>query len=295
MMTRRGFILTASALAGSSLFGTAGAASTPDGLAKLESEIARIEHGVGGWLGVAVLDTGSGAHAGHRADARFPITSTFKFLAAAAVLKRVDDGKDQLTRRITFTARDLVTYSPVTGKHVSDGMTLADICEAAITVSDNTAGNLLLASIGGPPGLTKFARSLGDTVTRLDRIEPALNEATPGDPRDTTTPRAMLDNLKKLVLGGTLSDASKTHLKSWLMGNKTGAARLRAGLPRGWSISDKTGSGERGTTNDIAVLWPPGHAPVVVTAYLTNTTASLDRRNAAIAEVGRLVAAAVSG
>jgi beta-lactamase class A len=249
------------------------------------NEIAAIEHKTGGWLGVALLDTATGAQAGHRMGARFPMCSTFKVLAASAVLKRVDQGKEKLDRRIMYAASDLVTYSPETEKHVSDGMTLAELCEAAITESDNTAGNLLLANIGGPAGLTAFARSIGDPVTRLDRTETTLNEATPGDPRDTTTPEAMAKNLKTLVLGNVLSTWAEQQLTGWLLGNKTGAARLRAGMP-GWRIGDKTGSGEHGTANDVAVIWPPGHAPVVATVYLTNTPASADRRNAAIAEVG---------
>src|ERR1051326_5728822 len=153
--------------------------------------------------------------------------STFKLLAAAAVLKRVDQGQEKLDRRIVFAAKDLVTYSPITEKHVDDGMTLAEICEAAVTVSDNTAGNLILTSLGGPKGITNFARSLGDSMTRLDRFETELNEALPNDPRDTTTPLAMLGNVQKLVLGDALSPSSKEQLTQWLLGNKTGDTRLR--------------------------------------------------------------------
>ena len=207
MTTRRDVIAGAAALAATGIFGAAGlskglAAGLPEGLA---SELQRIERESGGRLGVAVLDTGSGARAGLHADDRFPMCSTFKFLAAAAVLKRVDEGKEKLDRRITYTKGDLVEYSPVTKEHVADGMTMSDICEAAMILSDNTAGNLILASLGGPQGITQFARSLGDTMTRLDRIETALNEAIPGDPRDTTTPNAMLGNLQQLVLGDVLS------------------------------------------------------------------------------------------
>jgi beta-lactamase class A len=240
------------------------------------------------WLGVALIDTATGQQAGHRMAARFPMCSTFKVLAASAILKRVDEGKEKLERRVVYQKSDLVTYSPTTEKHVGGGMTLAEICEAAITLSDNTAGNLMLANIGGPAGLTAFARSIGDPVTRLDRIETELNEATPGDPRDTTTPEAMAKNLRALMLGNVLSAGSRHQLTAWLVGNKTGDARLRAGLP-GWRIGDKTGSGEHGTANDVAVLWPPGRAPMVVTVYLTNTSASAERRNAAIAEVGRAI------
>lgn len=284
MTTRRDVIAGASAIAATGIFGTALAAGLPEGLA---SELARIERDSGGRLGVAVLDTGSGARAGLHADDRFPMCSTFKFLAAAAVLKRVDEGQEKLDRRVTYTKGDLVEYSPVTKEHVADGMTMSDICEAAMILSDNTAGNLILASLGGPQGITQFARSLGDTVTRLDRIETALNEAIPGDPRDTTTPNAMLGNLQKLVLGDVLSPASKAQLTKWLLGNKTGDTRMRAHLPKDWRVGDKTGSGERGTTNDVGVIWPPNRAPIVLTIYLTETTAEAAKRNATLASVGK--------
>jgi beta-lactamase class A len=223
-------------------------------------------------------------------DERFAMCSTFKLLAGAAVLARVDAGKERLDRRVAYAKSDLVTYSPVTEKHVGAGMTLAELCEAAITVSDNTAGNLLLASLGGPQGFTDFARTLGDTMTRLDRIETALNEATPGDPRDTTTPAAMLANIRTLVLGDALTEPSRGQLKAWMLANKTGGGRLRAGLPGDWAVGDKTGSGEFGTTNDVGVIWPPGRAPIVVTIYFTETKAALEQRIAVLASVGRAVA-----
>ncbi len=256
----------------------------------LAEELSRIESGSGGRLGVAILDTGTQRHAEHRAAELFPMCSTFKLLAAAAVLKRCENGQDQLQRRIKFQASDLVTYSPVTKDHAGgDGMTLAELCAAALNYSDNTAANLLLASLGGPQALTAYARSIGDPVTRLDRIEPDLNEAVPGDPRDTTTPAAMLQNLRTLLFGEVLSAASKDQLTTWLVGNRTGDARLRAGLPPGWRCGDKTGSGERGSTNDIGVIWPPQRAPVLVTVYLTETTAVGEARNATLADVGRVI------
>ncbi len=180
------------------------------------------------------MDTGSGAKIEHRGSERFPMCSTFKLVAAAAVLKRVEEGKERLDRRIVFQASDIVVNSLFTKERVGgDGMTLAEICEAAMIVSDNTAGNLILATLGGPAGFTAYVRSLGDSVTRLDRIEPELNEALPGDPRDTTTPLAMLDNVRKLLLGDTLSAASREQLTKWMLGNKTGDTRLQAQLPAG--------------------------------------------------------------
>jgi beta-lactamase class A len=170
-------------------------------------------------------------------------------------------------------------------------MTLAELCEAALTVSDNTAANALLASFGGPPALTSYARSLGDTVTRLDRAEPDLNEATPGDPRDTTTPAAMLGNLHRLVLGDALAPGSRARLTSWLAANTTGSARIRAGLPKEWRVGDKTGSGNHAVANDVAVAWPPGRAPLLLSVYYAESSASADQRNAVIAEAARIVAA----
>jgi len=258
----------------------------------LPSDLARIEGAVGGRLGVAVLDSATGAQAGHRSGERFPLCSTFKLLAAAAVLSRVDAGAARLDARVRFEERDLVTYSPVTQHRVGgDGMSLAEICEAALTMSDNTAGNLLLAAIGGPDGLTAYARSLGDDVTRLDRIEPDLNEALPDDPRDTTTPAAMVADLAKLLTGNALSDASRRRLLGWLIASKTGDARLRAGVPADWQVGDKTGSGERGTANDVGIIWPPARSPVLAAVYLTQSPQSFDQRNAVIVSVARLIAA----
>jgi len=264
------------------------AASAPD----FSSQLTQIERASGGRLGVAVLDTGSGRRAGHREDERFPMCSTFKLLACAHVLARVDRGEERLDRRVVFGAQALVVNSPVTRQHAGgEGMTMAQLCEAAITQSDNTAGNLLLASFGGPKAFTAYARSLGDTLTRLDRTETALNEALPGDPRDTTTPHAMLGNLHKLLLGPALSPASRAQLLRWLEANKTGDERIRARLPADWKVGDKTGAGERGSTNDIGILQPPRRAPILVTIYLTQTSAPAAARNAALASVGAAVAA----
>ena len=259
---------------------------------KLVRGLGSLEKERGGRLGVAVTDMRSGKSAAYRGDERFPMCSTFKALAAAALLSRVDAGKDQLDRRVRFEAHDLVEYSPITKNHVGgEGMSIAEICEAAITMSDNTAGNLMLASLGGPEGLTAYLRSLGDTVTRLDRNEPTLNEALSGDPRDTTSPSAMLSDLRTLIAGNALTPASRERLIGWLVRNKTGDARLRAGFHREWRIGDKTGSGERGTANDVAVIWPSAdRPPLFVTVYLTESAPEADHRNATLAAVAKLVA-----
>lgn len=265
-------------------------AAESDG-ARFREVVRRIERDSGGRLGVAILDTQSGALHAYRGAERFPMCSTFKFLAAAKVLSRVDQGEEQLGRRIGIQAADIVPHSPATKPRVGGApMSVAELCEAAVTLSDNGAANVLLRSFGGPSALTAYARSLGDPNTRLDRWETELNEAVPGDPRDTTTPQDMLQNLRKTVLGDALRPTSREQLARWLVANKTGGKRLRAHLPADWRVGDKTGSGGLGTSNDIGVLWPPGAAPVVVTAYLTETTADPKVRDAALAEVGRLAA-----
>jgi beta-lactamase class A len=293
MISRRqclgGVALTSAGLAG------ALPAQAAAGIAGLPHRFARIEAARGGRLGVAVLDTGTGRQAGYRQDERFPILSTYKTLAAAAVLARADAGKDSMERRVRFTRDDLVTYSPVTEKHVGQGMTLAALCEAAIVTSDNTAGNLLFDAVEGPAGLTAWLRTIGDPVTRLDRLETALNEALPGDPRDTTTPAAMVLDLQALALGSVLSSSSRERLVAWLRGCRTGDARLRARLPQGWTAGEKTGTGERNSSNDAGLLWPPnGAPPVLVAAYLTGGAADSAVRDAALADVGAAVAEALS-
>ncbi|SFM02047.1 class A beta-lactamase [Methylorubrum salsuginis] len=284
MITRRGAL--GGGLAALSLALRSGRADA----GPFEDTLAQIEGRVGGRLGVALLDTASGELTGRRIDERFPLCSTFKVLAAAAVLARVDGGQESLERRIVFGREALVPYSPVTEPRIDgSGMSLAELCEVAVTRSDNTAGNLLLQALGGPPGLTAHLRSLGDRVTRLDRTEPTLNEAAPDDPRDTTSPAAMVRVLAGLTLGSALSQPSRDRLNGWLRDNRTGGARLRAGLPPGWRIGEKTGTGERGTTNDVGVLWPPDGAAQVVAVYLTGSDRPLAEREAALAAVAKAV------
>lgn len=293
-LTRRGVTALLGSLA------VAGAMFTPmitladtEG-AGLEAELASLEQRLDARLGVAVTDTGSGRHWGHREDERFPMASTFKVLACAALLDRVDAGQEELQRRVIYEQDDLVTYSPVTKEHVGEpGMTLGSLCEAAMGYSDNSAANMVLKAIGGPSAVTDFTRSLGDDMTRLDRWETKLNEAIPGDPRDTTTPAAMAADLQALFLGDRLSEESRERLTDWFLGNRTGDARLRAGLPDDWRIGDRTGSGAHGSTNNVAVAWPADGEPVIISAYLTEFEGDMDQRNAAIAEVGKLVARAL--
>lgn len=255
-----------------------------------------LEDHSGGRLGVAVVDVAGGPGLRHRSGERFAMCSTFKVFAAAAVLNRVDEGREKLGRLIPYAKADVLEYSPVTESHAGAGMPLEGLCEAAVSWSDNTAANLILKQIGGPAGLTAYLRSLGDQTTRLDRWEPALNSAIPGDPRDTTSPDAAVETLRSLVLRRALSPASRTRLTAWLVGCKTGDARLRAGLPRGWRVGDKTGtSAERaGTSNDLAVVWRPDGRPAVIAAFLTRSKLDGDGRNAVLAEVGRIAGEALT-
>ncbi len=259
--------------------------------ASAEARLAALERRHGGRLGVAILDTGSGRRIVRRGSERFLMCSTFKLLAVAAVLARVDRGSESLQRRIVFGEQALLAYAPVTSRRAgAPGMTVAELCEAAITLSDNTAANLLLTSLGGPLEVTRFVRDLGDSVTRLDRIEPELNVGAPGDIRDTTTPDAMLATVHRLLLGGALSDASCAQLVSWLRDCSTGRDKLRAGVPADWRAGDKTGSGAHGESNDVAVFWPPRRRPLLVTAYYAGSAADSQQRSAVLAEVGRIAA-----
>ena len=216
--------------------------------------------------------------------------STFKLLAVAAVLSRVDKKDEQLDRRIPYGPADLLDWAPVTKEHVQQGnMTVDALCAAAIDYSDNTAANLLLQTIGGPRGLTEFVCSLGDPITRLDRNEPDLNTAIKGDKRDTTTPAAMLNDVKLLLLGETLSAASRQQLEAWLIKNTTGDKRLRAGLPPTWLVGDKTGTGDNGARGDIAIVRPPNRAPILVVVYTVESAAPSDKINDAFAAIGKLV------
>lgn len=257
-----------------------------------ETALAELERKHGGRICVSILDLKSDVRIEHRADERILMCSTFKAPAAALVLKRIDQGEEKLDRRITFSQTDVLPASPVTPKHVgAPGMTVAELCEAAITRSDNTAGNLLLASFGGPKVMTAFFRTLGDDVSRLDRNEPELNyHDGPDDVRDTTTARAMLETLRRLLFTNILSGPSRAQLAAWLITTKTGDARLRAGVPKTWLVGDKTGTnGDKfGNANDIAVLWPPDRAPIIVTAFCEIPSIPADQRNAVIAEIGRI-------
>jgi beta-lactamase class A len=255
----------------------------------LPSVFAQLEHANGGRLGVAVLDTATGGRSGYRRDERFPMCSTFKFLLAAAILRGVDEGRETLERVIAIPPRPLLFNSPLTEPHAAGEMTIFDLCHAVLTRSDNTAANLLLETIGGPVGVNRFCRSIGDRVTRLDRTETSLNEALAGDPRDTTSPSAMADNLKSVLLGHALSLTSRHQLTLWMEANLTGLDRLRAKIPLGWRGADKTGSNGEHTSNDIAVFWPGDRPPILVAAYITGCVGPESKRAAMLGDIGKYV------
>jgi beta-lactamase class A len=283
MMNRRRFVAVAALLLPGIVYGARKRFGT------LRAALARLEKTNGGRLGVAVIDNATGERSGYRAHERFPMCSTFKFLLVSAVLQRVDLNQETLNRGVAIPPRPLVFNSPLTEPHAGDTMTVAALCHAVLNQSDNTAANALLKTIGGPAAITKFSRSIGDTVTRLDRMEVALNEARAGDPRDTTSPMAMAVDLKNVLLGGVLSPASRTQLREWMEANLTGLDRVRAKLPVGWRVADKGGSNGEHTSNDIAVIWPAGRPAVIVSAYITQCIGPEGKRAAMLAEIGNLV------
>lgn len=253
-----------------------------------------LERAAGGRLGVCAIDTANGRRAQHRADERFPFCSTFKAMLAAAVLARSVERPALLQQRVTYRQDDLVRYSPVTERHVGTGMTVAGLCAAAVQYSDNSAANLLLKLIGGPSAVTAYARAIGDDTFRLDRWETELNTALPGDLRDTTTPAAMAASLRVLALGEALPAAQRAQWIEWLRGNKVGDKRIRAGVPAGWRVVDKTGTGDYGTTNDVGVVWPPSRAPIVLAVYYTQTRADAQSKDDVIEASARIAVSAFS-
>ena len=252
-----------------------------------------LETRTGSRIGVAAVDSGSGRLVSWREGERFIMCSTFKFSLAAAVLSRADAGTENLGRIIHYNRSDILDVSPATTRNLETGMRVVDLCEAVMLYSDNTAANLLLATLGGPQGLTNWWRQIGDTLTRLDRKEPALN--VPDGIKDMTTPAAMLGNLKAVLLGSTLSSASRAQLMGWMAASTTGSNMLRAGVPSNWAVGDKTGrwsstDPSNGATNDIAILTPPGRKPILVAAYTTGGRGDDAERGSVLAEIGRIIA-----
>ncbi len=260
----------------------------------LLTEVDRIERQLDARVGFAAYDLETGQRWEYNADQLFAMSSTFKTLACAALLQRVDEGNEQLERRVKVSASDIVTYSPVTEAYADNReISLFELCEATMTTSDNTAANLILQAIGGPQAVTEFVRELGDSVTRLDRWETELNEAAPHDERDTSTPNAMVSNLEKLVVGNALSSQSKNQLREWLVNNEVADGLFRSQMPDEWVIGDRTGAGGFGSRSITAVIWPPEREPTIVAFYITETDASFEERNTAIAELGSVIRDAI--
>ncbi|TDC41598.1 class A beta-lactamase [Actinomadura sp. KC345] len=279
---------------------TAGLRSSPDAAAPSQSAVGKqlraLEKTRQVRIGAYAIDTASNRGVGYRADERFPFLSTFKAVVCGAVLqkaRRSDPGL--MDRVIRYKESDLVDHSPVTEKHVKTGMTVAELCRAAITVSDNTAANLVLKQIGGPAGDTAFFRSLGDRRSRHDRWETALNDWKPGERRDTLVPRDWARGLRTLTTGTALAPADRTRLIGWMKASETGADRIRAGLPEGWTAGNKTGTGGTyGTANDIAVAWPPGGgAPLIIVVTTNRRAADGTEDPAAIAKAASVLVRAL--
>lgn len=255
----------------------------------IHQKLTDLEKRSGGRLGVALINTADNSQILYRGDERFAMCSTSKVMAAAAVLKQSESNKEVVNKRLEINAADLVVWSPITEKHLQSGMTLAELSAATLQYSDNTAMNLIIGYLGGPEKVTAFARSIGDATFRLDRTEPTLNTAIPGDERDTSTPLAMAESLRKLTLGDALGEQQRAQLVTWLKGNTTGGQSIRAGLPESLVVGDKTGAGDYGTTNDIAVIWPEDHAPLVLVTYFTQPQQDAKNRKEVLAAAAKIV------
>jgi beta-lactamase class A len=287
MVTRRHALLTCAAVL------SAGIARGAYAAERAESALKRIHKRIGGRLGVHVLDSQSGKRFGIDEDSRYAMASTFKLTLAAALLWQVDRKAFPLEHEMPISKSDLIANSPAVEAKLAAGaatMTIRDLCGAILNVSDNAAANILLKGIGGPPALTAFFRTLGDDVTRLDRFEPELNSNHPGDPRDTTTPRAMVNSMLGIFTQDVLSLPSRALLIDWMAASRTGLERVRAGLPKSWAAGDKTGGGGNGAINDLAIAYPPGRRPIFIAVYMSESKLATPELNAAHAEIGGIVA-----
>ncbi|MFJ7157801.1 class A beta-lactamase [Streptomyces sp. NPDC101118] len=280
----------------------AAASGAPQGAsrgASVRARLRELEREHSARLGVFARNLATGRTVVHRADEAFPLCSVFKPLAAAAVLRDLDRDGEFLARRVRYTAADVekAGYSPVTGLpgNLAGGMTVGALCAAAVSESDNTAGNLLLRELGGPAAVTRFCRSLGDRTTRLDRWEPELNSAEPWRTTDTTSPRAVGRTYARLLVGDALPGRDRELLTGWLVANTTNIERFRAGLPADWRLADKTGGGhEYGVANDVGVVWPPDGPPVVMAVLTTKPGSPAGPRDSLlVARTARILAAAL--
>jgi beta-lactamase class A len=257
--------------------------------APVEKAIKMQEETLSARIGVAVLNVETGALWSFRGDERFPLTSTFKSIACAKLLYDVDQKRTELKNTVAVNRDDLVTYSPVLEAYVEKEIALGDACQATMLTSDNTAANIVIESVGGTESITSFLRDIGDVNTRLDRVEPGLNEALPNDPRDTTTPISMTNTLNELVFGTVLSQDSRVQLIDWMKRNEVTGNLLRSALPAGWEIGDRSGAGGFGARSITAVVWRDKQSPLIVSIYVSQTDASMDQRDLAIVEIGKSI------
>jgi beta-lactamase class A len=270
----------------------AAASASPSRAASAQRTLKAIHERTGGRLGVHVLDSQSGRRIGYDDKSRYAMASTFKLSLAAALLWQVDRGAFPLSRALPIRREDVIHHSPAVAAKLAAGaadMSIQELCAAIVVDSDNAAANLLLKGIGGPPALTQFLRGIGDDVTRLDRLEPDLNANAPGDERDTTTPRAMVDSMLRIFTQDVLTVPSRAMLIDWMVQSRTGTDRVRAGLPRGWQSGDKTGTGQNGAVNDLVITYPPGRRPILMAVYMSESKLDTKALNAAHAEIGALV------
>ncbi|ENP8391792.1 TPA: CARB family carbenicillin-hydrolyzing class A beta-lactamase [Vibrio alginolyticus] len=263
--------------------------STLSYASQLNEDISLLEQQTSSRIGVSVWDTQADERWDYRGDERFPLMSTFKTLACAKMLSDMGSGKLSKNATAKVDERSIVVWSPVMDKLAGQNTRIEHACEAAMLMSDNTAANLVLNEIGGPKAVTMFLRTIGDKATRLDRIEPRLNEATPGDSRDTTTPNAILNTLRTLVEGETLSYESRVQLKIWMQDNKVSDSLMRSVLPTGWSIADRSGAGGHGSRGINAIIWKENHRPVYISIYVTETELSLQARDQLVAQISQLI------
>lgn len=260
---------------------------------EINTKLMALEQKSGGRLGVALINTADNSQILYRASERFAMCSTSKVMVVSALLKKSETNKLIMEERIILNKKDLVTWSPISEKNLATGMTLNELSAATLQFSDNTAMNIILRYLGGPSSVTTFARTIGDQTFRQDRTEPELNTALPGDERDTSTPLAMAQSLKKLTLGNVLAEPQRKQLVAWLKGNTTGGASIKAGLPVNWESGDKTGSGDYGTTNDIAVIWPEKKAPVILVTYFTQPLKDAKGRKDVLSEATKIVISSI--
>lgn len=265
------------------------AETTPNPMLAAQAQLAALEKSTGGHIGLYALNTENNSDVSYRAHERFPFDCTSKTMGVAAILKKSMTDPKLLQERITYTKKDLIEWSPITAKHTADGMTVLQLCQAAMTVSDNTAMNLLVKKLGGPEAINVFARSIGDTTFDLQSWWPHEADWQWGEVKDTSTPTAMAESLQKLILGTTLAPYQRSLLTNWMKANTTGDARIRAGVPKGWIVADKTGTGfYDAAMGDIAVIWPPKHAPIVLAVYYVKNKKDAPKQQEILAEATRI-------